>query len=376
MTDGFSFARLAAMLRKEWLQMLRDKGTLRLIVVLPLIQIFLFGLAINTNARHLPTALVSADHSVYERDLVTALENTAYFDLRPYPSAAAADRALARGDVLFVLEIPPHFAREIDRDERPGVLMDVDATDPTAVGDATAAALAVNATALSRDLPPNLQAVIEPPPFGIVLHDRYNPDQITALNIVPGLLGMILVVSTLVLTAVAVTREREVGTLENLLSMPIRPAEVMLGKIIPYVGLGYVQVALILIVATLVFGVPLRGSLGLLLLALGLFIACNLALGFVISTVSRTQRQAQQLAQFVFMPSMLLSGFMFPFAGMPGWARLIGEALPITHILRITRGIMLKGNGFAVILPDLWPMALFAVLVAVAAAGLYRSTLD
>ena len=374
--NGFSLARLGAMLRKEGLQMRRDRGTIRLVVVLPLIQLFLFGFAINTNPRHLPTAVVSADHSIYERDLVTALANTKYFDIRPYPDAAAADHALAEGDVLFVLEIPPDFARNINRGQHPDLLMDADGSDPTAIGNATAALLALNATVLTRDLPPDLRAPTPPPPFGIVLHARYNPEQITALNIVPGLMATILTISTLVLTSLAITRERENGTMENLLAMPVRPIEVMLGKIIPYVGLGYVQIALILGMAVAVFGVPVRGSVVLLLLAMGLYIACNLGMGFAISTVARTQMQAQQMAQFAFLPSMMLSGFLFPFAGMPLWARAIGELLPITHALRIVRGILLKGNGPAEIWPDIWPMALFALVVGVLAVRMYRETLD
>ena len=373
---GFSFARLAAMLRKEWLQMRRDPTTIRLTILLPLIQLFLFGYAINANPRHLPTAVVSADHSIYERTLVTALANTRYFDLRPYPSIAAADEALKRGNVLFVLEIPPNFARRINRGEKPQLLMDADGSDPVAIGSATAALVALNATVLNRDLPPDLRSPAPAPPFQIVLHARYNPEQITALNIVPGLIAVILTISTLVLTSVAITRERETGTMENLLAMPVRPVEVTLGKIIPYVGLAYVQAALILLMAVVVFGVPVRGSVLLLLAALGLFIACNLAMGFAFSTIARTQMQAQQMAQFAFLPSMMLSGFLYPFAGMPAWARAIGECLPITHALRICRGILLKGNGPAEIWPDLWPMALFALIVGAIAVRLYRETLD
>ena len=374
---GFSFRRLAAMLRKEWLQMRRDPMTIRLTLILPMIQLFLFGFAINANPRHLPTALVSADHSVYERTLVSALVNTRYFDIRPYPSAATADEALRRGDVLFVLEIPPDFSRLVDRGEKPRILMDADGSDPVAIGSATAALGALNAAVLNRDLPPNLRSAPPPaPPFQIVLHARYNPEQITALNIVPGLIAIILTISTLVLTSVAITRERETGTLENLLAMPVRPSEVALGKIIPYVGLGYAQTVLVLALAVVVFGVPVRGSVLLLMLSLGLFIACNLAMGLTFSTIAQTQMQAQQMAQFAFLPSMMLSGFLYPFAGMPGWARAIGEVLPITHALRIARGILLKGNGLAQIWPDLWPMAAFALVAGAIALRLYRETLD
>jgi ABC-2 type transport system permease protein len=374
--NGFSFVRLVAMLRKEWIQMRRDRATVGLTVALPLIQLFLFGYAINANPRHLPTGLITAEHSTYERTLVAALQNTEYFDIHPFATENAAEQALARGDVLFVLNIPPDFSRRIDRGEQPQVLMDTDATDPTAIANATAAVVALNATVLNRDLPVAMRVQPAQPPFQIVLHARYNPEQITALNIVPGLIGLILTVSTLVMTSLAITRERESGTMENLLAMPVRPVEVMLGKIIPYVGLAYVQTALILTVSVLVFHVPVRGSIPLLLFALGVFIACNLAMGFAFSTMARTQMQAQQLAQFGLLPSMMLSGFMFPFQGMPTWARYIGEAVPLTHTLRICRGVLLKGNGLGQIWPDLWPMALFAVVVGTIAVSLYRETLD
>jgi ABC-2 type transport system permease protein len=373
---GFSLARFIAMLRKEWLQMQRDPLTIGLVVMLPLMQLFLFGFAINTNPHDLPTGVLSADHSRYERTLVAALQNTGYFHIRTFTTEHSADEALADGEVLFVLEIPPDFARSVDRGDHPSVLLDADATDPVAIGNATAAVAALNANVLTRDLPPNLQATPVQPAFNIMVHARYNPEQITALNIVPGLIGTILMMSTLVITTMSITREREAGTMENLLAMPIRPIEVMLGKIVPYIGLGYVQVLLIIAVSALAFQVPMRGSLLVLLVALGVFIAGNLALGITFSTLARTQQQAQQLAQFSLLPSMMLSGFMFPFQGMPAWARGIGELLPLTHILRVCRGIMLKGNGFAEIMPNLWPMALFALVMGVIAVLCYRETLD
>ncbi len=373
---NFSFPRFIAMLRKEWLQMQRDPLTIGLVVMLPLMQLFLFGFAINTNPHDLPTGVLSADHSQYERTLTVALQNTGYFRIRDFTSEQQANEALADGEVLFVLEIPPNFARSVDRGDHPSVLLDADATDPVAIGNATAAVAALNANVLARDLPPNMQTTPVQPPFNVVVHARYNPEQITALNIVPGLIGTILMMSTLVITTLSITREREAGTMENLLAMPIRPIEVMLGKIVPYVGLGYVQVLLIVGVSALAFQVPMRGSLLVLLAALGVFIACNLALGITFSTLARTQQQAQQLAQFSLLPQMMLSGFMFPFQGMPGWARAIGELLPLTHILRICRGVMLKGNGFAEIAPNIWPMALFALVMGVVAVLCYRETLD
>jgi ABC-2 type transport system permease protein len=374
---SFSLARFLAMLRKEFLQMRRDPFTIALTVGMPLVQLFLFGYAINTDPKFLPALIVSGDHSRYERTLVAALRNTEYFRFAPEPvSEAAASRALARGEAQFVLTIPPDFARSIDRGERPALLLEADATDPTAIGNAVAAISALNATALTRDLPETLVTQAAPPPFELRIHKRYNPEGITAYNIVPGLIGTILTFSMVVVTALAITRETERGTMENLLAMPVRPLEVMLGKIIPYVVLGYVQTALILIVAVTVFGVPVRGSLALLLLGTGLFIAANLAVGFTFSTVARNQLQAMQMAVFFVLPSILLSGFMFPFRGMPEWAQWLGEALPLTHMMRLVRGTLLKANGAVDAFAHLWPLVLFTLIVATIAIRSYRETLD
>ena len=373
--SSFSVSRFLAVLQKEWTQMRRDPMTLRLIIVLPLMQLFLFGYAINSDPKHLPTGLLSADHSQYERTLVESLRNTAYYDFIPMRSEAEAEQAIARGDVLFVLNIPPNFGRSIERGESPSVLLDADATDPTAIGNATAA-LASLGSIFDRDLPPNMRSTGGTQPFQFQVHARYNPEQLTVLNIVPGLIGTVLVFSTLIITTLSITKERERGTMENLLAMPVRPVEVMLGKIVPYIGIGYIQVVLIISISILAFHLPVRGSIGLLFLALGLFIACNLALGFTFSTISATQMQAQQMAQFTLLPSMMLSGFMFPFKGMPVWAQWAGEILPLTHALRIIRGVLLKGNGLAEIWPELWPIAAFALLTGFIAVYFYRETLD
>ncbi len=371
----FSFRRFLAVLHKEWIQVRRDPMTLRLLIALPVMQLFLFGYAINTDPKHLPTGLLSADHSRYERTIVAALKNTGYYDIRPLASEVAAERALAEGEVLFVVNIPANFARSVDRGEAPAVLIDADATDPSAIGNATAALSAIVA-ALTRDLPPALQATPPSPPFQFEVHARYNPEQLTVLNIVPGLVCIVLIFSTLIVTTLSITRERERGTMENLLAMPVRPVEVMFAKIVPYIVIGYVQAILILAISAAVFGLPIRGSLALLILALGLFIASNLALGFTFSTIATNQMQAMQLAQFTLLPSILLSGFMFPFSGMPGWARWVGEIFPTTHALRIVRGVLLKGNGADAILPELWPIAAFTALVAALAIWFYRETLD
>ena len=373
--NAFSFARLIALLRKESIQILRDTLTLRIIIAIPILQLFLFGYAINSDPKHLPTGLLAIEESKYTRTIAAALNNSGYYDIRIIRSEAEAEAGLVRGDLLFVIQMPPDFDRSVDRGESPGVLIDADATDPTAIGNAVAA-LSQAVAALNRDLPPIRQSQPQTPPFQFVVHARYNPEQLTVLNVVPGLIVIVLMFSTLFVTTLAITRERERGTMENLLAMPVRPLEVMIAKIAPYVVIGYVQVLLILAAASIVFALPIRGSIPLLLGALGLFIASNLALGVTYSTVSANQMQAVQLAQFTLMPSFLLSGFMFPFRGMPLWAEALGNIFPATHAMRVVRGVLLKGAGWTEIAPELWPMALFAVIVIALATVLYRETLD
>jgi len=372
---GLSLRRLAALLRKEWIQVRRDAMTLRIIIMIPIMQLFLFGYAINTDPKNLPTGLLSTDHSKYERTIVAALKNSGYYKVVPLSSEAEANEGLADGRFLFVIEIPPGFDRAVDRGESPSILVDADATDPTAIGNATAALSSLTAD-IQRDLPPIRRTQPQTPPFQFVVHARYNPEQLTVLNIVPGLICIVLTFSTLFVTTLSITRERERGTMENLLAMPVRPVEVMLAKITPYLVIGYVQVGLILIASVLFFHLPIRGSIPLLLAALGLFIGGNLALGVLFSTISANQMQATQFAQFTLMPSFLLSGFMFPFRGMPLWAQWAGEIFPTTHAMRIVRGMLLKGNGWAEIAPDLWPIALFALCAILVAVWFYRETLD
>ncbi len=374
--NGFSWRRLYALMRKETIQVARDRITLRFIIVLPIMQLFLFGFAINTNPKNLPTGLLAAQPSKYERTIVAAMKNTGYYKIQILRSEAEAERDLRDGSLLFVVQMPPNFDRAVDRGETPSILVDADATDPTAVGNATGALQGV-IPALTRDLPANRRAQLKQnPAFQFVVHARYNPEQLTAFNVVPGLICIVLTFSTLFATTLSITKERERGTMENLLSMPVRPIEIMIAKIVPYVVIGYIQVLLILICSTLMFGLPIRGSVLLLLAALGIFMAANLALGVTISTLSANQMQATQVAQMLIMPSFLLSGFMFPFRGMPDWAQFFGEIFPSTHAMRIVRGILLKGIGVSEIIPELWPMALFAALLIAVAVYFYKETLD
>jgi ABC-2 type transport system permease protein len=374
----FSWARFIAVLLKEFVQMKRDRLTFGMIIGVPIIQLVLFGFAINTDPKGLPAALVSADESPFSRTLVRALENSQYFRFTHKPvSEPEADRLLQLGEVQFVLVIPPDFSRKLQRGERPQLLIAADATDPSATGNALAALNGVVQQSLNRDLTGPLAGLRSSElPIDVRIQRRYNPEGITRYNIVPGLMGTILTMTMIMMTSLAMTRERERGTMENLLATPVRPIEVMAGKIAPFIIVGYVQVALILIAAKLLFGVPLVGSLLLLLMALIVFIAANLTVGFTFSTIARNQLQAMQMTFFFFLPSMLLSGFMFPFRGMPQWAQMLGEILPLTHFLRIVRGILLKGSGLAEILAELGAIALFMFIAGILALKRYRQTLD
>ena len=373
-----SWDRFLAILIKELRQVRRDRLTFGMMIGVPIIQLILFGFAINSDPKHLPTAVVVADPSEFSRSFVAGLANSAYFDITHRPaSEAEADALLATGTVQFVLVVPPDFARQLVRGERPVMLMAADATDPAATGNAIAALAGIGQRSIGRDLVGPLAALrAADAPFELRVQRRYNPEGLTSYNVVPGLIGVILTMTMVMMTSLAMTRERERGTMENLLATPARPFEVMLGKIVPYILIGYVQVAVILVAAWLLFDVPMVGSLALLSAVLVLFIAANLAVGFTFSTIARNQLQAMQLTFFFFLPSMLLTGFMFPFRGMPAWAQAIGEVFPLTHFLRIVRGIMLKGNGLVEVAPQLWPIALFMAVAGMVALKRYRQTVD
>ena len=374
----FSLARFVAIAMKELVQMRRDRMTFAMIAGIPILQVVLFGYVINSDPKSLPTAVVDYDRSAFSRSIVRGLENTGYFAVTRLPaSEAEADRLLDHGDVQFALVIPPDFSRRLQRGEQPVLLVAADATDPSATSNALASLTQLGTTALLHDLTGPLATLAAgAPPIELRVQRRYNPEGITQYNIVPGLLGVILQMTTVMLTAFAVTRERERGTFENLLATPALPGEVMAGKIAPYIGVGLLQALIIMGAAWLLFDVPMRGSLLLLFGATLLYIAALLALGFTISTVARSQLQAMQMTFFFFLPSLLLSGFMFPFRGMPGWAQGLGEIFPLTHFLRIVRGVLLKANDASATWPHLWPIALFLVVMAGVALLRYRRTLD
>ncbi len=377
---GFSFTRIAAVLIKEFTQLRRDRITYAMILVMPLMQLLLFGYAINTDPRHLPAAVVSHDHGRFANALVATLERTSYVDVRHVPaSEAEMDRLLRRGEISLALTIPPDFTQRVLKGDRAQILAEVDATDPTAAGGVAAAVAALPEYALRHELTGAASRSAGTPPFEVVIHRLYNPEGITSYNIVPGLLAIILSMTLVMMTAMAVTREVERGTMESLLSMPATAFEVMIGKLLPYVAVGILQTIVVLTLARLLFAVPMAHTLaGWIALSSGivLFITGNLALGYCISTVVRSQLQAMQISMFYMMPSLFLSGFMFPFQGLPGWARVLGEVIPITHFLRIIRGSLLKGQVLADMGTDLLALCGFLVMVTALTIARSRTTLD
>jgi len=378
LNEGLSWLRWTGIIVKEFIQLKRDRLTFGMIVGIPILQLVLFGFAINSDPKRLPTAVLDADHSLYGRTLVQGLKNSGYFRIdREVRNEQEAEDLIASGEVQFVVTVPENFGRKLVRGEKPTLLIEADATDPSATGNAIAAVSGVTRTALERDLRGTLGRLAPTPePVDVRVHRRYNPEGITAYNIVPGLLGTILTMTMILMTGLAMTRERERGTFENLLATPALPIEVMTGKIVPYIMIGLVQVTILLVAAWLIFGVPMQGSLVLLYFSVFIFIAANLSLGITFSSIARNQLQAMQMTFFFFLPSILLSGFMFPFRGMPDWAQWLGYILPLTHFLQLVRGIMLKGNNLAELWPNIWPILAFTLAVIGLGLGVYRKTLD
>ena len=374
---SFSWSRWVGIIVKEFIQLKRDRLTFGMIIGIPVLQLILFGYAINADPKRLPTAVLSADSSPYSRTLLSAMQTSGYFRIA-YNAANEdeVDDLLAKGRVQFAVTIPENFGRKLVRGERPVLLVEADASDPAAVGNAVAALNQI-VSSLNRDLSGTL-ADLKPValPVDIRVHRRYNPEGITAYNIVPGLIGTILTMTMVLMTGLAMTRERERGTFENLLATPALPIEVMTGKIVPYIMIGLIQVSLIIGCALALFEVPMQGNPLLLYFVVLIFIAANLTLGITFSSIARNQLQAMQMTFFFFLPSILLSGFMFPFRGMPDWAQWIGSLLPLTHFLLLVRGIMLKGNGFFDLIPQIWPILAFMTVVILIGLGFYKRTLD
>lgn len=372
-----SLSRFRALLIKEFIQMRRDRITFAMMLAVPLMQLVLFGYAINSDPKYLPAALVTTSQDHYTRAMVSALEMTDYYRFEHVVgSVREAEALMARGDVVFVVTIPSDFARKVDRGERAQILIEADATDPSVASGAISTLSTVASRALLRErgiTPTEAEANRQ---LEVVVHCRYNPEGISHYNIVPGLLGVILTMTMVMMTSIALTRERERGTMENLLAMPASPLEIMLGKILPYFVVGAVQVAVVLIASSLLFDIPFVGRMWLLLLAVLIFVMALVLLGYTISTVANTQMQALQLTFFFFLPSILLSGFMFPFRGMPFWAQWIGEIFPLTHFLRVVRAVMLKGADMPAVAFEIAVLAGFILAYAAIALTRFRRTLD
>ncbi len=373
-----SWSRVFAVFLKELVQMRRDRPTFAIMIMMPVMQLILFGYAINTDPRHLPAVVEMREDGPMTRAFLSSLTASTYVDIVAITTNAADGEAMLRsGEANFFISIPEGFERRIVRGERPQILVAADASDPVAAGGALSAIERVAQSAFAPEFDGPLSFLARaPPPYEIVVHRRYNPAGISAFNIVPALLGIILTMTMVMITSIALTRETERGTMENLLATPVRPLEVMIGKTTPYIGVGAIQVVIVLLMSSLLFHIPFTGSPLAFVFGVTLFIFANLMLGYLISTVARTQMQAMQMTFFIFLPSILLSGFMFPYRAMPGWAQAIGEALPITHFLRMVREIVLKEAGFTDIWGDLWPLTLILLVLAALALARFRRTLD
>ena len=370
----FSFSRWFGILLKEFIQLKRDRLTFGMIVGIPIIQLLLFGFAINSDPKHLPTAIVMADPGPFARSYVAAMQNSDYFKIVGSVDEKEANALLDRSQVQFVVTFPPGFHRDLVRGKVPTLLVEADATDPMAAGGAISVLNRLGLEVFAPDLP-GLEKTATPP-LDLRVHRRYNPEGLTSYNVVPGLLGVILTMTMVLMTGLAMTRERERGTFENLLATPATPVEVMTGKIVPYILIGLIQVTLILLAARFIFDVPMHGNLLLLYAVVLLFICANLTLGITFSSIARNQLQAMQMTFFFFLPSMLLSGFMFPFRGMPEWAQVVGNVLPLTHFLVLVRGILLKGNGIDMVWSSVWPILAFIAVVLGIGLRTFRRTLD
>ncbi|UQZ87891.1 mannose-1-phosphate guanyltransferase [Deltaproteobacteria bacterium Smac51] len=377
-SDSFSPTRWWGVVLKEFLQLRRDRVTFALIIGLPIAQLLLFGFAINADPKNLPVAIVDPNPSEFSRSLASALNSTGYFKVtRLLESEEDAKRTLLRGRELFVINIPADFTKELVRGHKPDLLVEVDASDPGVSGQSLMAISQMPFIALKRELSgPLLPLAPDSPPFGVQIHRLYNPEGLTRYNMIPSLMGVILTITMVMMTSLALTRERERGTMENMLSMPLKPLEVLSGKMVPYIFIGFIQATIILIAARLFFQVPVAGGLAAVYLATMLYVTTNLAVGITISSLARNQLQAIQMTIMFFMPNLLLSGFLYSVLGEPKWARILSEMLPLTHFNRLIRSIFLKAGDFSDLWPSVWPILLFTVLVMFLADRTYKTTLD
>jgi ABC-2 type transport system permease protein len=375
---SFSLVRFLAVLAKEFIQMRRDRITFGMMIGLPIVQLLLFGYTINSDARHMPTLIELNDNGPLVRAIISGMQVSEYFDIQGAVTGVDnGEQALRDSSAYFVVMFPKDFERDIVRGLKPTLLVAADASDPSAVGGAVGALNGIVSRAMAETFSgPLAQLAPSPPPFEVAVHRLYNPEGRTSTNIVPGLLAIILSMTLVMMTAVAIVKETERGTMEMLIATPVRPFEVMLGKITPYVLVGYIQTLVFLLTGLTLFGVPFEGSWWAFFVGFNLFILVNLALGFLISAAARSQMQAMQLSFFTILPSVLLSGFLFPFAAMPGWAQVIGSAVPATHFLRVVRTVMLKGGGMGDIAGELWALLAILVVISVVAMLRYRQTLD
>ncbi len=373
-----SITRIYSILIKEFFQLKRDKTTLRIMILIPIIQLLVFGFAINSDPKHLSTGIYLEDNSIISRRMISALEKTEYFDIKKeLKSVDEGLLGLQDGSINFLIIVPSGFSKKLIRDEKPSVIIQADATDPVAVS----GALGVIKPALDRAIYSELIKFSgfenkNENLYELKIQKLYNPEGLSRFNIIPGLIGIVLTMTGVMMTALSLTKERERGTMENLLAMPVLPIEVMLGKIAPYIMIAYIQATIIMLAAYFIFGVPILGDIHLLYFALLIFIICNLALGFTLSAAATNQVQAMQMSMFIILPSILLSGFMFPFKGMPLWAQVIGSCIPSTYFIRIMRGLMLKGSSFTEIWPNVWPLFIFMIVMSMIAMRVYKRTLD
>lgn len=369
----FSLSKINGILVKELLQLKRERMTFGMILMMPIAMLLLFGYAINSDPRLLPTAVIGGGQSEYTRTIVTGLMSSGYYEVMPeFDSVEKAETALKQGKIQFVITFPSDFTVNLLRGEAPDILVEADATDPAAVTAAISALQGIMETAMEKDMGHfSLNR-----PYDVIVHSRYNPERITRYNIVPGIVGIVLTMTLIMMTGLSMTRELERGTMENLLVMPVRSAEVITGKILPYVGIGAIQAVLIFVIARFLFNVPFVGSMGAVVLTVLLFEVAILTVGITFSSIAKSQRQAMQMTIFFFVPNLLLSGFMFPFRGMPDWAQMVGSLLPLTYFMRMIRGVLLKGNTIIEMWPSIWPLLVFTALMMLIALKAYRKTLD